>query len=297
MTSSLVTRSEVHLGTIVSISIGELPGAIDAVARAFAWFREVEAQCSRFDPNSELMKLVQQVGAPVPVSDLLFEAIRFACAVAEDTDGALDPTVGHLMESRGFNREYRTGTPVPSGVITPSDITFRDVVCDEDERTVTLLRPLVLDLGAVAKGLAIDMAAQELQAFDKFVIDAGGDLFLGGTNKEDLPWSVGIRHPRLDGEVIDVVYASNQAVCTSGDYERRNTEGGHIVDPRTGKPVTSVASATVIAPTAMLADAAATAAFVLGPVDGLALCERVGLEALIFSADLTRHETPGLRRQ
>jgi len=297
VTSSQVTRNEVHLGTIVSISVGELPGAADAVARAFAWFREVEAQCSRFDPNSELMKLVNQPGASVPVSDLLFEAIRFACAVAEDTDGALDPTVGHLMESRGFDREHRAGTPVPSGVTPSNDITFRDVVCDEDERTVTLLRPLVLDLGAVAKGLAIDMAAQELHAFDKFVIDAGGDLFLGGTNKEGLPWAVGIRHPRLDGDVIDVVYASNQAVCTSGDYERRTTEGGHIVDPRTGKPVTNVASATVIAPTAMLADAAATAAFVLGPVDGLVLCERIGLEALIFSADLTRHETPSLRRQ
>ena len=89
---------------------------------------------------------------------------------------------------------------------------------------MTLHRPLLLDLGAVAKGLAIDMAARELQPFENFAIDAGGDLYFGGCNAAGEPWSVGIRHPRGDG-LLDTLRVSDAAVCTSGDYERRHRCG------------------------------------------------------------------------
>ena len=171
---------------------------------------------------------------------------------------------------------------------------------DSECRTIGLRRPLTLDLGAVAKGLAIDMAARELEPFRNFAIDAGGDLYMGGLNSEGNPWSVGIRHPRRDGELIDLLHVSNQAVCTSGDYERRVPGAGnsenHILDPRKGCSPRSVASATVVASGAMLADALATAAFVLGPADGLLLLDRMGVEGLIFTPELTRCETRGLSR-
>lgn len=297
MNRGTASRSEVHLGTIVTISVSEQPGPQEAVDRAFQWFRDVEAQCSRFDPSSELMQLSAQPGIAVVVSDLLFEAVRFAIEIAAHTNGAFDPTVGHTMEARGFNREHRSGVVVRTDIDSPADVSYRDVECDADARTITLRRPLILDLGAVAKGLAIDMAARELKPFHNFGVDAGGDLYLGGTNPAGARWSVGIRHPRIDGALIDVLRASDEAVCTSGDYERQNETGHHIVDPRTGRPVDDVASVTVVAPTAMLADAVATAAFVLGPDQGLALCEGLGLEALILTANLDRRETPGLRRE
>ncbi len=286
-----------HLGTVVTISTSSWSEASSAVDRAFQWFRDVEARCSRFDPKSELMLLTERVGAAVPASDLLFEAVRFAVEMAARTDGAFDPTIGHAMETRGFNREHRSATLVRTDIAPDADVSFRDVECDAHARTITLRRPLVLDLGAVAKGLAIDMAAHELKPFRDFAIDAGGDLYLGGTNPEGQPWSVGIRHPRIDGELIDVLLASDKAVCTSGDYERSTEAGHHIVDPRNLLTANTVASATVLAPTAMLADAVATAAFVLGPAAGLSLCEQLGLEALIIAADLDRRETPGLRNQ
>lgn len=310
MTTGTTSRSEIVLGTVVSITIvgssesAGAPGASGALDRALAWFREVEARCSRFDSDSELMRLSQHVGLAVGVSDLLFEAVRFALAVAEETDGAFDPTVGRTMEMRGFNKEHRTGAEVSSGIEQPADVSFRDVECDLAAKTITLRRPLVLDLGAVAKGLAIDMAAKELQPFRDFAIDAGGDLYLGGRNADGELWSVGIRHPRLDGQLIDVLRVTDKAVCTSGDYERRARVGTsgpsgedahHILDPRTGTPAGKAASVTVVAPTAMLADAVATATFVMGPDDGIELCESMGLEALIFTADLERRETIGLR--
>jgi len=170
---------------------------------------------------------------------------------------------------------------------------------DPAEKTITLHRPLTLDLGAVAKGLAIDTAAAELAPFTNFSIDAGGDLYLGGTNERGLPWSVGIRHPRHDAELIASLHASNQAVCTSGDYERplpsNNPSEHHILDPRTGTSPHTVASATVVAPTAMLADALATAIFVLGPQPGIELLERLGVEGLIVTPELELHQTRGLR--
>lgn len=309
MNTGALTRSEIVLGTIVTISVVEAvdpvltdsgsapaePARAQALDRAMSWFHEVESACSRFDSDSELMKLTQHVGSPVGVSDLLFEAIRFALAVAEETGGAFDPTVGRAMEQRGFNREYRTGARVDTHIEIADDVSYRDVVCDTVAKTVLLKRPLVLDLGAVAKGLAIDMAARELMPFRDFVVDAGGDLYFGGRNAERERWSVGIRHPRADGQLIDVLRVSDKAVCTSGDYERKTDDGHHILDPRSRGAAATVASATVVAPTAMLADAVATAAFVLGPEAGLELCESLGLEALIISTNLDRHETNGLR--
>ena len=103
-------------------------------------------------------------------------------------------------------------------------------------------------------------------------------------------WFVGVRHRRSEGELIGSLQVSNQAVCTSGDYERP----GHILDPRPGVSPTGCASATVVAPSAMLADALATAAFVLGPEDGLALLESHGVDGLIVTADLQPHKTRGL---
>jgi thiamine biosynthesis lipoprotein len=289
-------RTEVLMGTIVNIRVLH-PGADAAIDRAFEWFRYIEERCSRFDPHSELMQLTTQIGVPVPASAILYEAVQFALKAAEETDGAFDPAIGHRME-RQFNREHRTGKAVTTVIAPDAGASYRDIRLDPEQRTITLLRPLLLDLGAVVKGLAVDAAARELQPFTDFAIDAGGDLYLGGCNPEGAAWSVGIRHPRLDGELIDSVRVSNQAVCTSGDYERRAPDGSqdhHILDPRTGASARAVASATVIAPSAMLADALATAAFVLGPVDGIQLLERLGVEGLIITPELERFETGRLR--
>jgi thiamine biosynthesis lipoprotein len=289
-------RADAVMGTVVTIDVHGA-GADDAIERALGWFHHVEACCSRFEDGSELRRLSVQVGVPVAVSPVLFEAVRFALHVAEATAGAFDPTVGAAMMRRGFDREHRTGRRV---AMTPDaaggDATYVDVELDEARRTITLRRPLVLDLGAVAKGLAIDLAARELEPFVDFSVYAGGDLFVGGRNADDEPWSIGIRHPRRPGALIASVRVSNRAVCTSGDYEQ-TVDGApgehHILDARSGASPSLVASATVIAPTAMAADALATAAFVLGPRHGLALLERMQVEGFIVGADLACHATPG----
>jgi thiamine biosynthesis lipoprotein len=292
------------MGTIVTIEIVDGNHADDdsltsAIDDAFEWFRQVERLCNRFDPESELSQLTQRVGAPVPASELLYAAVEFALIVAEDTGGAFDPTVGRDMEARGFNRDYRDGRIVHTD-LPAHTVSYRNVKLDPEQKTITLIRPLLLDLGAVAKGLAIDLAARELADFRNYAIDAGGDLFMAGHNGAGQPWSVGIRHPRRDSEIIERVRVSDAAVCTSGDYERRSPDAGsghHILDPRLGQSAESAVSATVVAPTAMLADALATAAFVLGPVEGVRLLERHGVDGVLRSPALERFATRGMRSE
>jgi hypothetical protein len=202
------------------------------------------------------------------------------------------------MAERGFTHNHRTGETVDLSIDGAEDVSFRDVVVDPQRRTITLRRPLVLDLGAVAKGLAIDLAARELASLAHFAIDAGGDLYLAGRNERDQPWRVGIRHPRQTDQILATLCVSNLSVCTSGDYERPapGGDGHHIVDPRTGESSDAVASVTVVAPSAVLADALGTAAFVLGVRDGLNLLAQHGVEGLIVTTSLEWHATQGMLR-
>jgi FAD:protein FMN transferase len=297
----LPVRTEVAMGTLVTIRVvRSSEEAAAAIDRAFGWFHEIEDRTTRFNPTSELMQLTARPGVPVAVSTILFEAVRIALMVAEVSSGAFDPTVGRRMEARGFNRNHRTGEIVFSRSAAGDDADYHDVVLDSERRTIALRRLLTLDLGAVAKGLAVDAAARELEPFRDFAIDAGGDLYLGGSNERGSPWRVGIRHPRDESEPIALLCVSDQAVCTSGDYERRAEKAHatehHILDPRTGASPRGVASATVVASQAVLADALATAVFVLGPRDGIDLLDSLGLDGLIVTSELKQHQTRGLPR-
>lgn len=263
-----------------------------ALLRAIGWFDVVERTCSRFLDDSELMHVLRQVGRPVPASPLLCGVVDLALAAAAVSGGAFDPTVGAALAARGFDRAYQSGARVSYASVEAA-ATYRDVSVDLECHTITIRRPLILDLGAVAKGLAVDLAVRELAPFHDFAVDAGGDMFLGGLNTLGQPWSVGIRHPREDGAVIETISVSDAAVCTSGDYERRQTgaDGHHLIDPRTGRPAGALASVTVRAPTAVAADMLATAAFVLGADAGLALLEAEGVAGLMFTPDLERSAT------
>lgn len=289
------------MGTIVTVDIP--PHATDAagagtcdaaIERALNWFRVVEQICSRFDPESELRALSRRVGETVAVSSLLFEALQFALAVADETDGAFDPTVGLRMERLGFNVEHRTGCAVSTPEGVPTNASWRDVHIDSSNNTVTLAKPLVLDLGAVAKGLAVDLAARELRAIGDFGIDAGGDLYLGGRKAADADWSAGIRHPLRDDVLLESLRVSNRAVCTSGNYEKqheRGTGARHLVDARTGATPHDLLSVTVVATSAMLADTMATAAMVLGADRGRQLLETHDLPGLLFTSTSDRLTT------
>jgi thiamine biosynthesis lipoprotein len=211
--------------------------------------------------------LAARVGEPVALSPILLAALTVALQVAEHTDGAFDPTIGYRLAAAGFDRDYRTGEPMTSSC--PSDVdcgTLTDLHLDPIAGTVLLDRPVLLDLGAVAKGLAIDLAAQELSALSGATVDAGGDAYLLGTDLTGNAWPTGIVDPLRPGQLITELALADLAIATSGDYARP----GHLLAPRT-PPADPLAGVTVVAPTAMAADAVSTAVALLGMSAGLSL--------------------------
>ncbi len=285
-------RTKLYMDTAVSIQIvtGKFTSeeaVTQKMNQAFEAFQKVELACSRFSPDSELMSACQQVGVPVTVSPFLFEPLKFALEMAECTEGIFDPAIGKKMEDYGFNRHYLTGQSMKSP--SAASVTYHDIVLDEQERTLCLLKPLVIDLGAVAKGFAIDLAAHELAEFEGFVVNAGGDLFAGGVNGIGEPWEIGIQHPERKEEVISTILLSDEAICTSGGYERKSTTTAdihHLIDPETGRSPKDWVSSSVIAPFAMMADAFSTASFLLGAAKGRELVEQASLQALLISSNL-----------
>lgn len=283
-------------GVIIRVRAAEAPDAVDAaMRRALHWFAVVEDACSRFDPRSEIMRLVQQVNVPVPASPIVLELVDFALSLAQRTAGAFDPTVGRALELQGFNQSWRSGLLVQTPA-AEERVSYQDVRVDRARGTITLRKPLVLDLGAVAKGMALDLAARELNAFAAASVEAGGDIIVRGPAPEGQPWTVGIRHPRQPGTLLGVLPVGDTAVCTSGDYERRTPsgDGHHLLDARTRVSARELASVTVLAPTALAADGLSTAAFVLGADRGRRFLEEQGVQALLVTPDLTIQATGGL---
>jgi thiamine biosynthesis lipoprotein len=277
------------MDTVVTIQLAappvEAPGWREPVHRAFAAFAAVEAACSRFDPASEVAALAGRPGRPVTVSPILAACLRFALHLADVTSGAFDPTVGARLEAAGFDRCYRTGQRVRLRDRTDPAATWRDVHLDPDHGTVTLDRPALLDLGAVAKGLAVDLAAAHLAGTPGAVVNAGGDAYLYGTGPDGQPWPVGVADPHAPGKLLTRLRLRDQAIASSAQTARTNADGrSHLRHP--GGDLPPVAGATVVASTAMLADGLSTAVMLLGPERGLDLIEEAHpAAALLVTTD------------
>lgn len=297
-----MTHSWLALGTVVHMHVvcGQENLAQQAMLQAMEAMKAVEEACSRFDADSELVRLVNSpVGQEIGVSPILFQSLQFACEVARWTDGRFDPTVGARMDEFGFSQHYLTGQSLRMPVTASPLATFRDIELNQTNQTVRLQRPMRLDLGAVAKGMAVDLAAKELASFDfeGYVVDAGGDLYVAGNDVGGQAWTIGIRHPLHHEQSIRTVTGQNIAVCTSGTYERRsprNPNVHHILDYRSRGSAEGYLSITAVGPYTLMADAFSTAAF-LYPVDeALGLLEEVGLEAMIITTDLDITATRGM---
>ncbi len=283
-------KTKLYMDTVVDIKVVSRKSKEETEAkinRAFQAFQKVEQACSRFSTESELMQASQIIGTPVAISPFLFEPLKFALEMAKLTEGLFDPTVGKVMEENGFNRQYLTGDIIDSP--SAEAVTYHDIELNEQTHTLLLKKPLVIDLGAVAKGFAIDLAANELKEFDGFVVNAGGDLFVSGVDENGDPWKVGIQHPYQKDKILETIEISDAAICTSGSYERRNLtkpDVHHIVNPKTKRSPNQWISSSVIAPFAMMADAFSTVSFLLGGEKGKSLLEELDLKGLLITPEL-----------
>jgi thiamine biosynthesis lipoprotein len=245
-------------------------------------FDAVESDLSLFKPESELARINRNAGTngPVAISDTTVAVLAYAIRVARESQGAFDPTVSPLMKLWGF----RGGTtpfkpPAPDAIAaTLRQLGWQHIeLLPRDSATVAATARLALpgmqlDLGGIAKGFAVDRAYEALRdnGCNNFLINLAGNM-RGHGNPEATRhgWRVGVRNPLQAGTWLGTLaLADGEGIATSGNYERYVVIDGkrytHIIDPRTGHPVAGLVSVTVLATSAMEADALSTALFVLG---------------------------------
>ena len=291
------------LGTIVEITVlgvdqDELILAMDA---AFERMSRIEEVADRYTGESEIARLNRTAAdGPVSVSSEMLEMLIMSESLAERTEGAFDVTIAQLLDLWGFTGEPRLPAPEEIEVLL-SSVCHSCVVVDEEHKTVYYTDPdIAVDLGGIAKGYAVDEAAEVLRSFgvESGVINAGGDMAVIG-KKGDAPWRIGIQHPRDSQELVAVLDVVDKSVVTSGDYERfffsDDVRYHHIIDPHTGYPARLTMSVTVVADNTAVADALATAYFVMGPEQAMETAEHAdGIDILIVDADGTVTYTEGL---
>lgn len=293
-------QTRLLMGTTVTIEADGLDRSRleQAIAAAFAEMVRIEGLMSPHRPDSDVSRLSAVVNETAVTVETA-AVIAVGLTIARRSGGAFDLTLGRLKTLWGIEGE----TPrVPGAAEITAALQGIGAEALVVEGTVVRKRDpqLAVDLGAIAKGYAVDRAIAVLQAhgISSGAVNAGGDLRVLG-DRQGRPWRIGIQHPRRPGEVLTTLEAKDRAVVTSGDYERVFEHAGrryhHLFDPHTGFPATRCQSVTILAPAAMLADALATTVFVLGPEQGLALLrDYPGVDALVVAADGRLHATPAL---
>lgn len=250
----------------------------------------VDSLMSTYRPRSEISRLNRRAGTGrwTRLSALTADVLREALSWASRSGGALDPTVGPLVAAWGF----RSDSPGrPSASVRDSArrlVGHRRVEVRDAGRLARLPDPgMRLDLGAVAKGAALDRAeaAMRRAGAGAGMLDLGGQVLVWGRPPagEEPAWTLGIRHPRAADRLLGTLRLRDASAATSGDTEQFFEAAGrrysHVMDPRAGRPARGVAQVTVVAESGTAADALATILFVMGPEEGGAWLRRSGLWA------------------
>ena len=261
-----ITRLQPHLGTLVSITVYAEPGKARAgMGAAFDEFRAVDALLSIHRDDTDLAR----ANAGSPASAELQAVIRQSLAIARNTEGAFDPTIRPLADLWGFIKKEGYRLPRPDEL--------RDVLPRVDYRKVSIRNNrlhfatpgMSIDSGGFGKGYAVDRAIAALQrhGIAHALVKAGGDLRVVGLPPGQRHWTVYLEDPKKKGRRMAVQLKSG-AMSTSGNYENffeiDGQRYGHLLNPRTGRPIRGIAGCTLTAPTCFESDAYATAACVFG---------------------------------
>ncbi|MDP7421864.1 MAG: FAD:protein FMN transferase [bacterium] len=285
----------------------QVPGGkevVPAINKALDRMQEVDAKFNAQDEESPIAEFNQKA---IPVSDKeIVNMVRAALQISDRSGGAFDITVGPLLKLWGFYTDT-TRVPAEDEIETVLERLGYRYLEIKEGYLVKRKSGVQIDLGGIAKGYAIREAVRVLknEGITSALIDAGGDIYAHG-QVYGVPWRIGIRNPLGEG-VLGVLDMSDLSVATSGSYERFFEQDGiryhHLLDPKTGYPAGELIGVTVVCKDPMLADAWATALFVMGPEKGMELVETAGMaqvimvtdeEELLCSSGLTRifHEFP-----
>ena len=276
-------KAEMGLPFRVTLYAADEAQAKAAADAAFERIAVLNSVFSDYDPESELSRLSRTSGSgkAVPVSRDLWNVLERARALSERTDGAFDVTVGPLVN---VWRRARRKQELPGAELIAemkARVGWQQMKLDPAARTVELTKPdMRLDLGAIAKGYAIDAALAVLRerGITSALVGGSGDMAAGEPPPGEAGWKIEVAALDAPGAPpAQVVFLKNSAIATSGDVFQHVEIGGvrysHIVDPHTGLGLTDHSLVTILAAACITADSLATAVSVLGPERGLRLVE------------------------
>ena len=293
----LVERTFASMGSELRLTAwtADEPAANAAFETVFQEFDRLEGLMSTWREHSEVQSLNAAAGKhPVPAGTEIRNVLQAAHQVSEWTGGRFDVTFGVMSGLWKFDYQNQDGSiPDPREVARRrAFINYRDLVVDERAGTAFLRREgMVVNLGGIGKGYAVDRAADILRnrGFHDFMIQFGGDMYAAGRSG-DRPWKLGVQDPRGPADrIFAEMELSDRTFSTSGDYARFFIKDGrryhHILDPATGSPAEGCRSVTIVTGSAAVADGLSTGVFILGPEAGMALIERLPeVEGVIVSS-------------
>jgi FAD:protein FMN transferase len=264
---------------------------VEAASEALEIVQQLEQLLSVYRDDAHLATINRTAAdAPVPVEAEVYSLLRRSDQVCADTLGAFDPAAGALVSLwRCCRHENRI--PTVNEIEATLAVTGLDhVIFDDANRTVHFdVEGVEFNLGAIGKGHAVDRAGEHLQeqGVTNWLVHGGRSSVLAqGTHAGLDGWPVGLRNPLLPDRPFGTLLLKDAALSTSGTavqwFRHEGKRYGHILDPRTGWPVETMLSVSVIAPDAALADALSTAFFVLGVENALRCCDNFPLVGLIF---------------
>ncbi|MBD2810986.1 FAD:protein FMN transferase [Xenorhabdus sp. Vera] len=256
---------------------------------------EVNDQMSTYRPNSELSRFNQsrEVNKPFPVSSATAKVVKEAIRINKLTEGALDVTVGPLVNLWGFGPEGRiTKAPTDEELATRRVWTGIGNLSVEGNNLIKAIPELYVDLSSIAKGYGVDAVVEylESQNIRNYMVDIGGEVRTLGNNGKGNLWRIAIEKPSDTGmaqSAQEIIEPGNMSVATSGDYrnyfEQNGARYSHTINPKTSRPIThNLVSITVIAPTCMSADGFSTGLDVLGPEKGMELAEKLNIPVFMI---------------
>jgi len=297
------------MGTEVSVYLwsDDSTAGLIALESVFQEADRIDRLMSTYKDDSEISKINREAAeTPIAVDEELYGLISRSLEISALTDGAFDITYDSVGQHYNFREHQRPDEATVKSELEKLDFSY--VLLDGTTRTVRFGREGVrINLGGIAKGYVVERAISILRVkgVQNAIVTAGGDSRLLG-DRRGRPWMVGIRDPRKDGEIAISVPLQDEAISTSGDYERYFDEDGiryhHIIHPGSGAPASGVHSATVIGPDAVTTDALSTSVFVMGVDKGLTMIasladyESIVIDAegrVFFSDGLKQPDQPG----
>jgi thiamine biosynthesis lipoprotein len=273
----------------------------NAVNAVFAEVARIDYLMSTYIEDSEMSAINRGAAeSPVAVGDELFRLILRSLDISVLTRGAFDIT----YDSVGQHYNFREGRRPDDETISTElpRLNYRFVKPNRDDGTIRFTEEGVrINLGGIAKGYAVERGIDVLRRHGvaHARVTAGGDSRLLG-DRRGQPWMVGVQNPRDSEQVAVTIPLENEAISTSGDYERYFMEGDeryhHIIEPSTGQPVSDVRSTTIIGPDAVLTDALSTSVFVMGVDQGLRLIATLpDYEGIVIDAEGQMFYSDGLQ--